>query len=215
MLEQAAMALLKLNIPARRRFSLLMAIAAHRYQTTGSKALSRRCGIQAMSLYSRTEAKEWQSSRRHMEHLLGRQAYNIGHPEQAIKHFISILSDHNTSRNEDEATADDQSFLDDFSLAWEALGEKADEIAQNMDLKLPMPLFKVDATYLAVAGESRNTTGNTPDVLSQLEQDFLHYGYPYTTSDGETRKKPPTLLQDLSITKVAVGGEPPLLPLFS
>lgn len=35
MLEQAGMALLRLPQPARRRFSLLMTIAAHRYQKTG------------------------------------------------------------------------------------------------------------------------------------------------------------------------------------
>ena len=36
MLEQAAMSLLRLPVPAKRRFSLLMTVAAHRYQLIGS-----------------------------------------------------------------------------------------------------------------------------------------------------------------------------------
>lgn len=40
MIEQAAMAMLRLQRPARRRFSLLMTIAAHRYQKTGHVSIA-------------------------------------------------------------------------------------------------------------------------------------------------------------------------------
>jgi hypothetical protein len=43
MIEQAAMAMLRLHHPARRRFALLMTVAAHRYQKTGPVSFSFHC----------------------------------------------------------------------------------------------------------------------------------------------------------------------------
>lgn len=45
MIEQAAMAVLRLQHPARRRFALLMTVAAHRYQKTGPVRWSTRFDI--------------------------------------------------------------------------------------------------------------------------------------------------------------------------
>lgn len=82
------------------------------------KALARRCGLQALSIYPKEEMSDWSSARNHLEQVLGRQAYNTGHAEQALQHFINLLSVRgNVQEGGDTETC--QGILDDFKLAWD------------------------------------------------------------------------------------------------
>ena len=219
MLEQAAMAVLHLEQPARRRFALLMTIASHRYQKTGSKALARRCGLQALSIYPRqatsVSGQTWAAARNHLEHALGRQAYNTGQSEQAIQHFVRLLAKHDIAAEtpftaENGATDDsgsgqsDESFLDDFKLAWDLLGERADEVARELDLALPGPVFDVKATTIVTTAQ--NVDAQDP-AIRILEAQFLERGYPYSHSRGRVRKAPASLLPDSTVKSVIVDGE--------
>lgn len=52
MIEQAAMAMLRLPHPARRRFALLMIVATHRYQKTGPVSRSEeQIGFSILSMH--------------------------------------------------------------------------------------------------------------------------------------------------------------------
>lgn len=218
MLEQAAMAYLKkVSKPALRRSALHFAIASQRYQTSGSKALARRCGLQALShLQGRKSAYRWRTSQAYLGHTLGRQAYNAGLYFEAVKHFVELLDAANVPNDTAEgATATStQGLLDDLKLAYEGLmSDKTSHPTSIPDgdgtFSLPKAIFQSHRTCIrtSVGQTSQSQSGNDRGLFQQLEENFLETGYPFTDSNGNTRKRPLTLLTDSKAYLVHMGSE--------
>jgi hypothetical protein len=107
-------------------------MAAQRYEKTGSKALARRCLARTAELYANlptTDADKpvelepakhasWSIIVQHIEHSLGRQAYSLGHAEEAIHYFFKLLQASAAAPNE-ESLVDDQDVWDDLMNAHE------------------------------------------------------------------------------------------------
>lgn len=95
LLEQAALSQLHLSpsldgLRRRpRKFAVHMVMAAYRYELSGQKALSRHCLRQAAQVYS---GAGWREVRRHVVNMLGRQAFNAGEVEEAVKHFWFLVA---------------------------------------------------------------------------------------------------------------------------
>jgi hypothetical protein len=134
LLEQAAISCFKIRpTPFRRKAAFYLCMAAHRYETTGFKALARRCLIRAVEIYSDTPPTDpekpidplpedlkaaWYMIMQHTHHGLGRQAYNLGHPAEATKEFLLLLEQSSRVQHA-ESMVDDQDVWDDFVNAYE------------------------------------------------------------------------------------------------
>ena len=158
-----------------------------------------------MSLISEPDDSDWLASRRHLDYTLGRQAYNNGQSDQAIQHFVKLLSGYPLDSSDAEE-GDDQGFLDDFTLAWTALGEGADLAATSSNLVLPEPIFDKTETVLISSADSENGTKTDAIAWTTLEKEFLDCGFPYQTAGGEVRKRPDSLLPNEVTKNLIVGG---------
>ncbi|GAA6031924.1 hypothetical protein JCM8097_003339 [Rhodosporidiobolus ruineniae] len=145
----------------RRRWAMEMVMAAVRYEKCGVKSLSRRCLSQAASLYAlpppsassysappsvastslspphlpppSQPLSSFLATYQHLHHSLGRQAYTVGDPAAAVRHFLSLLRGEAPGGGEvgesDEAGAGGAGggaagavdWLDDLALAWQQL----------------------------------------------------------------------------------------------
>ena len=159
-----------------------------------------------MSLYSRPSISEWLASRRHLEQTLGRQAYNVGHSDQAAQHFARLLSAGGSNPTDAEAE-DDQGFLDNFKLAWDALAEDADSTAETLNIRLSHAIFDKTQTLLTFPEDNESILPDDSSVWLELERDFLDRGFPFQTVQGETRKKPPSLLHEEGNRNAVIGGK--------
>ncbi|GAA6061352.1 hypothetical protein JCM10212_004833 [Sporobolomyces blumeae] len=161
----------------KRKFAMEMVMAGVRYEKCGLKSLSRRCLSQASSLYTlplpsplepivpsscTPRQTTFSSIRSHLHHSLGRQAYNVGDSIDALFHFVQLLVPTPSSAvptgqgDEGElgqgggagGAEPSDDWLDDFSLAWESLGQgdqvRAEELAQAGRVELPVRLFDVE-----------------------------------------------------------------------
>ena len=167
------------------------------------KALARRCGLQALSLFHEPSSPSWQASRDHLDQMLGQQAYNTGKPDQAVQHFIRLL--HGTiSTSIRDDIENEQQVLDDFRLAWEALKDRAEVLTLPAPLQLPMTIFDKAKTVLTA---KRGAVYQDPStaIWKSLEEIFLSQGYPYTDSEGRLIQRPLTLLSFEGGTTTTVG----------
>ncbi|KAK4704695.1 trafficking protein particle complex subunit 8, partial [Phenoliferia sp. Uapishka_3] len=206
LLEQAAIADLHLPLASRRKYAFHMAMAATRYEKSGIKSLSRRCLSQASSMYMidpppldprwSATISGWNAIRSHLHHGLGRQAYNVGKSEDAIEHFLELLA----GAEGGGESGGEQSWLDDFGLAWEHLGDEAPRIVAERNLKLHATIF--DAKYATVRipqGSELIGKDNSPEEWSKLESEFLQHGFPGSA------KKPPSLVKVGDGNQAVVG----------
>ncbi|GAA5923269.1 TRAPP III-specific subunit 85 family protein [Sporobolomyces koalae] len=171
-----------------RKFGLEMCLAGIKYEKYGLKTLSRRCLSQASTVYSpfppssdpssSTESHNttFDAVRSYLHHSLARQAYNSSQPLVAISHYLQLLATSSAnplaSQQQDagsaeaEASGDGLDWLDDFSLAWDLLGngdqDKAEQLAQGIEL--PVRLF--DAKRVKVVSKMRLEPSNDPVIRS-------------------------------------------------
>lgn len=209
LLEQAALADLRLPHPATRKFALHSVMAAHRYQACGQKHLSLRCYDQALALY---RGKSWVLVEDHIEHELGRQAYNDGDSEQAVSHLVTLL------RPELSHATEHASYLEEFVTAFKFIDKDPEQIVSQRQLALPTPLFDVQQTAIRVTHE-RNASGagigtEDDEGWASLEQRFLASGFGGQNNEeapeGQTsrkRKRPASLARSSEENVAATGGE--------
>lgn len=180
------------------------------------KSLSRRCLSQAASVYrvNPDAASGWTAIRSHLHHGLGRQAYNVGKSDEAVAHFLELLVGADAEAGDDDGG--EQSWLDDFGLAWEVrffsaapstmsadqstcsqhLGADAPRVVAERNLQLHATIFDARHAHVRIpqSGDAVDK-GPTGDAWAALEREFLQFGFP-----GPARK-PATLV------KVGVGNE--------
>lgn len=167
------------------------------------KSLADRCGRQALTLFSNLDCRDWISFRNHLEHMLGRQAYNDGKPEIALRHFLRILVEHCEG---DDASAD-QDFLDDLELAWSRLGDTADQMSVSEGFTLPRTVFDPSRTAIRVKALNPAAIRSDMEAWTSLEQTFLDKGFPYVPEGAQNPiKRPSSLLDDASINIAITGG---------
>ncbi|GAA5861311.1 hypothetical protein JCM1840_005328 [Sporobolomyces johnsonii] len=164
----------------RRKYAVHMVMAAARYEKSGLKALSRRCLSQASTLYrvpppslpspsSRSPSSPPTASlslrdprlpptltsftaiRTHLHHNLARQSYNVGLAPQALAHFLQLLAGE-PAGGDCGGREGQVEWLEDFGLAWEHLGERADEVVRERGLRLPVKLFEAKKAGVRVGG---------------------------------------------------------------
>ncbi|GAA5918451.1 hypothetical protein JCM1841_003975 [Sporobolomyces salmonicolor] len=200
LLEQAALADLKLGEGGRerahrRKYAVHMVMAAARYEKSGLKSLSRRCLSQASTLYrvpslpSRSPSSPATASlslcdprlpptltsftaiRTHLHHNLARQSYNVGLAPQALAHFLELLA--GEPAGGDGGREGQVDWLEDFGLAWEHLGDKAQEVVTEKGLRLPMKLFEAKKAGVRVGGAGQEETS---EGWEGLEGEMLRKG---------------------------------------
>ena len=103
---------------------------------------------------------------------------------------------------EDGSELIDESFLDDFKLAWDLLGDKADEVASEGNVELQDSIFDVQASRL-VGGLGGLSSDRE---MYPLEEQFLRDGYPHLVSHGVMRSAPMHLLPRRTNPAVVQGG---------
>ncbi|KAM0755961.1 hypothetical protein T439DRAFT_376232 [Meredithblackwellia eburnea MCA 4105] len=222
LLEQAAIADLHLPMPSRRKFAFHMAMAATRYEKSGIKSLSRRCLSQAASVYYLPSSASpgsivptfsprhlpppgqtgWTAIRSHLHHSLAQQSYNVGQNLSAVEHFLNLLVgiEHRSFGYKNDG---EESWLEDFGLAWEALGqvsvEERDRVVRERGVGLPVRVFEAKSAKIRVmqSGEMESGEGDA-EVWTKLEKDVLEFGF-------EKSKRPAALLQGGIVNEVVVG----------
>lgn len=98
--------------------------------STTQKSLARHCLVQASKVYMQDPPIcdpekpfnpaefaqfSWQLIESQIHQALGRQAYHLGRPDEALTHFLALLA-HSEGEESDEG---DQGAWDDFKLAYE------------------------------------------------------------------------------------------------
>lgn len=155
--------------------------------------------MQASSLYPEEDRHGWILAQNHLEETLGQQAYNLGHSEQAILHFAGLLTRAGADFDEASELAD-ESFLDDFRLAWDVLGGRADQMAIHHSVALKDPLFDIATCEL----EQGSVTAQLDDEWKDLEQRFLATGFSAVHSGSDI---PQSLLPRSSGVVAVAGGK--------
>ncbi|KAM0793278.1 hypothetical protein ACM66B_000739 [Microbotryomycetes sp. NB124-2] len=194
LLEQAAIADLHQPRPLRRKYAFHMSMAAARYEKCGFKSLSRRCLSQASSVFrvntysdddqvrQPRQTAAWTGIRDHLHHGLGRQAYNVGRSLEATEQFLQLLVGQVAVESDDVT---DPEWLDDFALAWEHLGDEADEIAAQRRLALPVRLFDVDHIKVRTTSANSEIDDSTDEAWASLADQM--------STQWPARDRPPSL----------------------
>lgn len=156
----------------------------------------------------------WNAIRSHLHHGLGRQAYNVGKADEAVEHFLELLVGAGVQGDE---AAGEESWLDDFGLAWEVrlcsarsaggradalntvqhLGADADRIVAERGLKLQATIFDAKDAHVRILQNgdvSAVEVDSASEAWKDLETDFLASGF-------VGQKKP------LSLSKAGKGNE--------
>lgn len=202
LLEQAALSDLKLPRRALRKHAVHLVMAAHRYQDCGQKHLSLKCYAQAARFY---KGKAWTLVEDHVEHELGRQAYNDGNSEQAIEHYVTLLRS-----SEGANVAPHQVYLEEFLTALKYSGRDVTELVEERKLQLPSSFFDSSKSSIQIypswetegGSIARGTADESllvdDDHWTPLEERFLATGYPdnQLSQTGKKRKRPLTLAKD-------------------
>lgn len=206
LLEQAALCDLKLPRRALRKHAVHLVMAAHRYQDCGQKHLSLKCYVQAARFY---KGKAWTLVEDHVEHELGRQAYNDGNAEQATEHYVTLLRN-----NQGANVAPHQAYLDEFLTALKYTGRDVAELVKERNLKLPSCFFDTSKSSIRILPSWEKEENSLAGALDEtlivdddgwicLESTFLERGYKETRVVGTTKRKWPTTLARESGENVA------------
>ncbi|CAO1632429.1 unnamed protein product [Parajaminaea phylloscopi] len=201
LLEQAAYAHLKESTrsPALRKWALCMAMAGQRYEACGVKRLCKRCFDGARNVYIRrgpprktfqdeddTIAPEtvgeqpsesaWAVIQTHVDSHLGKQAFNEGDAEQAVRFLLQTLRQVSPLPRSDLLSQDDAinafgavqaQYLSELIAAYDASRGADGEAAA---LEMPHPIVDSSGTYISV-----NRVSNASDKLdfAELENQFM------------------------------------------
>lgn len=94
------------------------------------------------------------------------------------------------------------SWLDDFGLAWEALGNDAPRVIKERDLRLHATIFTAGESHVRILQNGVAAPTNSPnETWTRLEAEFLKNGF-----SGES-EKPASLTKTSLNNEAVIGGE--------
>eukprot|EP00877_Chromochloris_zofingiensis_P003658 jgi/Chrzof1/13293/Cz07g27240.t1 len=88
LLEQAAYALLRVQLPATRKFAFHIVLAGLRYHSCKQKRLAIHCYLQVIDIY---QPQSWRYIEEHLHDILGKQCAEYGDTEGALRHCTALL----------------------------------------------------------------------------------------------------------------------------
>ncbi|KAI8381466.1 ER-golgi trafficking TRAPP I complex 85 kDa subunit-domain-containing protein [Radiomyces spectabilis] len=89
-LEQAAHCFLRAPRPLVRKYGFHLVMAGHRYGKAAQRHHAFRCYKMASFILT---GDQWSVAKNHVQFALGRQAFHLGHLEEAVSYFADVLAD--------------------------------------------------------------------------------------------------------------------------
>ncbi|ORX43881.1 hypothetical protein DM01DRAFT_1295694 [Hesseltinella vesiculosa] len=162
-LEQAAHCFLRAPLPMVRKYAFHLVMAGHRYTKALQRPHAFHCyGAAALVL----EESQWSVAKNHVAFALGRQAFHLNLLEQAVEHFVRVLSD--SKQTPQQQLAHIREFL--FVYQQYTQTNHLDALHENLP-GLGIPTFDNQSIRVTLSNEQPNT--DHQDEWSAMERQLL------------------------------------------
>ncbi|KAI8068329.1 ER-golgi trafficking TRAPP I complex 85 kDa subunit-domain-containing protein [Gongronella butleri] len=162
-LEQAAHCFLRIPRPMVRKYAFHLVMAGHRY----TKALQRRHAFRCYAAAAQVlDTSLWSVAKNHVQFALGRQAFHLNLLEDAVEHFVHVISD--AKQTPQQQLDHIREFLFVYQQYTQAAG--IDPLFENLP-GIGIPQFEDQGVRVNLSNEQPNT--DRQDEWNAMERQLL------------------------------------------